>query len=98
LIAQEVEKIIPEAVERDKNPANPLGMNYTSLVPVLIKAVQEQQTAITEKAAAVAALQTENAALKEQNAALEARVAAIELALQQLLRQPGQSQPTRRQQ
>ena len=98
LIAQEVEKIIPEAVERDKDPANPLGLNYTSLVPVLIKAVQEQQTAITEKAAAVTALQTENAALKEQNAALEARVAAIELALQQLLGQPGQSQPTRRQQ
>ncbi len=87
LIAQEVEMIIPEALERDKDPATPLGMNYTSLVPVLIKAVQEQQTAITTKAAAVAALQIETATLREQNAALKVRVAAIEQALS------GQTQP-----
>jgi endosialidase-like protein len=64
LIAQEVENIIPEAVERDKDPATPLGMNYTSLVPVVIKAIQEQQITLST--------------LKAENAALKARLAGLE--------------------
>lgn len=42
LIAQEVERIIPQAISR--NPDNPddyLHIDYTSLVPYLIKAIQE---------------------------------------------------------
>ena len=39
LIAQEVEKIFPELI--DKNGDGMLGVRYTELVPVLIKAVQE---------------------------------------------------------
>jgi hypothetical protein len=46
LLAQEVEKIIPEAVERNLDPSVPLGMNYSALVPVLVKAVQEQQAQV----------------------------------------------------
>ena len=39
LIAQEVEKIFPELI--DKNNEGMLGVRYTELVPVLIKAIQE---------------------------------------------------------
>jgi hypothetical protein len=39
LIAQEVQKIIPEAV--DSSDPDRLGLNYSELVPVLIKAIQE---------------------------------------------------------
>ena len=47
LIAQEVYKIIPEAVDVPKNNINELwGLNYDKLVPVLVKAIQEQQQQI----------------------------------------------------
>ncbi|MBN1339818.1 MAG: tail fiber domain-containing protein [Bacteroidales bacterium] len=39
LIAQEVQKIIPEAV--DSSDPDRLGLNYSELVPVLIQAIQE---------------------------------------------------------
>ena len=60
LLAQEVEKAIPEAVHRDPDPAVALGMNYANLIPVLIKAIQEQQATIT-------ALKAESAELKQRN-------------------------------
>jgi hypothetical protein len=44
LIAQEVEKIFPELI--DKNGDGMLGVRYTELVPVLIKAVQELKAEI----------------------------------------------------
>ncbi len=85
LIAQEVEKVLPEVVERSADPAAPLGMNYTGLLPVMIKAIQEQQ-------AALASLQVENAALKGQNenlqlhnAALAGRLTALEQTMLKLL-------------
>jgi hypothetical protein len=64
LIAQEVQRVIPETVVAGSDPAAMLGMTYTDLVPVLIKAIQEQQGSI--------------AALTAANAALMARVAALE--------------------
>jgi hypothetical protein len=65
LIAQEVEKVIPEAIERDKDPDTALGMNYTSLVPVLIKAVQEQQARLERKEAEIKSLNARLAALEQ---------------------------------
>ena len=44
LIAQEVEEVVPEVVER----GHYMGVNYTDLIPVLIKAIQEQQVEIEE--------------------------------------------------
>ena len=43
LIAQELEKIVPKAVNKggDDPKKQPYSVNYTSLVPYLIKAVQE---------------------------------------------------------
>ena len=46
LIAQEVEKIFPELV--DKNGDDMLGVRYTELVPVLIKAIQELEARIKQ--------------------------------------------------
>lgn len=64
LIAQEVDKVIPEAVERNADPAIPLGLNYSSLVPVLIKAVQEQQALVQAQQAMIADLQARLATLE----------------------------------
>jgi predicted RNase H-like nuclease (RuvC/YqgF family) len=84
LIAQEVELIVPEAIEKDPDPATPLGLNYSSLVPVLIKSMQEQQITIKHRDAEIKALKTENARLKERQTELETRLAALAQAVQQL--------------
>jgi hypothetical protein len=62
-IAQEVEKIVPEIVSKSNLPddeyarlekegkviSDTYGMEYTSLIPVLVKAIQEQQRLIESK-------------------------------------------------
>ncbi|HSS40090.1 MAG TPA: tail fiber domain-containing protein, partial [Polyangia bacterium] len=45
LIAQEVQKLIPELVKSRGRDAE-LVLNYNGLIPVLVKAVQEQQAEI----------------------------------------------------
>jgi hypothetical protein len=45
LIAQEVQKVLPTLVRSD-GKTGMLSVNYVELVPVLIKAIQEQQTEI----------------------------------------------------
>ena len=77
MIAQDVEKVMPELILRNPNPDGPLGLNYVGFVPVIIKAVQEQQTLLEQKDAALKALQ-------QENAALTARLANVEQALQQM--------------
>ncbi|MBU4367250.1 MAG: tail fiber domain-containing protein [Verrucomicrobia bacterium] len=58
LIAQEVYDVIPEAVGRVMDGGREIwGLSYSSLAPVLVKAVQEQQAQIEE-------LKQENQALK----------------------------------
>ncbi|MES2775534.1 MAG: tail fiber domain-containing protein [Bacteroidota bacterium] len=46
-LAQDIQKIIPEAVVVPAN-GDPLGMKYTELIPVLVKAMQEQQQKIEQ--------------------------------------------------
>ena len=46
-LAQDIQKIIPEAVVVPDN-GSPLGMKYTELIPVLVKAIQELKNEITE--------------------------------------------------
>jgi hypothetical protein len=48
LIAQEVQKIVPEVVTRDGQNGM-LAVNYTALLPIVIKGVQEQQTVLREQ-------------------------------------------------
>jgi hypothetical protein len=46
LIAQEVAKVLPELVTGDPASEVPMAMNYGELVPILIRAIQEQQERI----------------------------------------------------
>jgi hypothetical protein len=55
LIAQEVEKVLPEVV--DKNADGYLGVRYTEVIPLLVASIQEQQTIITELKSRIEALE-----------------------------------------
>src|SRR5204863_8282055 len=57
LVAQDVKPILPELVEQSMDKDQTLSMNYLGLLPVVIKAIQEQQATITSLRSEVAALQ-----------------------------------------
>lgn len=86
MIAQDVEKVMPELLLRDPNPDGPLGLNYVGFVPIIIKAVQEQQALLEQKDAALKALQ-------QDNAALNARLDAVAQMLQQMQAQQAAANP-----
>jgi len=65
LIAQEVEPLMPEMVEKGADASAPLGMNYNNLIPVLVNAIKQQQQQIS--------------ALRREKAALDVRLAALEM-------------------
>jgi hypothetical protein len=65
LIAQETEKIIPEVVSKPQEKDGYYGIMYSDLIPVLIKAIQEQQKTIDT-------LSEQNKALKEKELKFEA--------------------------
>ena len=72
LMAQEIEKIIPEAVNRTTN--GDYFLNYSMITPVLAEALKEQQNLIES-------LQSEMATMRDQATlirALEERIAALE--------------------
>jgi len=56
LIAQDVQKLIPELV-KGRGRDEELALSYTGLVPVLVKAMQEQQITIARQEARLAALE-----------------------------------------
>ena len=58
LIAQEVANIVPEAVVAPDSEDGYLGMRYSELIPVLIKAIQEQQEIIEAQGLRLAALES----------------------------------------
>ncbi len=49
MVAQDVEAIVPELVYHDADPNQPLAMNYIGLVPIMVRAVQDQQQQITQQ-------------------------------------------------
>jgi hypothetical protein len=55
--SQEVQKVLPSIVLTENNAEKTLGIKYTELIPVLTKAVQEQQAEIDALKAQVAALE-----------------------------------------
>ena len=57
LIAQDVQKILPEAVHVQDNKEKTLSLGYTDLIPLIVSAIQEQQTMINELKAKVAAVE-----------------------------------------
>jgi FtsZ-binding cell division protein ZapB len=87
LVAQEVKALIPEVVETASDSMQTLMMNYSALIPVLVKAIQEQQKQIED-------LKTENSSLKNDHENTEARLTAMEEKLIQLtLLLPNTSEP-----
>lgn len=87
-LAQDLQTIVPEVVSdtewgRDEHnkltskPSEVLGVYYSDLIPVLTKAIQEQQTQIE-------ALQTENAALRQTNREVQERLNRLEAMVREL--------------
>jgi len=68
LIAQELEKVIPELVDTDEEGWK--SIEYSHIVPVLIEAIKEQQLIITDQQAQLTSMQ----GLKEQVDMLKASV------------------------
>jgi len=78
LIAQEVQPIINEIVHVGEDKDNTLSVSYTELIPVLIKAIQEQQVIIESQKLTI---NNQEQASTEQSALLQAlldRVEALE--------------------
>ncbi len=69
-IAQDLQLIIPEAVYSDEH-SDILGINYAEIIPVAIKAIQEQQILIDSQTVKI-----EN--LEKQNSELEKRLSELE--------------------
>ncbi len=81
LIAQEVRPVINEIVKEGNDADKTLALSYTELIPVLIKAVQEQEQLIENLNKQVAATQAENVELrkvKNQYEALSVKIQRIE--------------------
>jgi hypothetical protein len=55
-IAQDVEKILPSIVVTEPNADKTKGMKYSELIPVLVKAIQEQQEQLTKDEATITAM------------------------------------------
>ncbi len=96
LIAQEVEPVIPELVLHDVDAAGSLGLNYVGFVPVVIKAIQEQQVSLAQDEHAIQRLtqaltdrDATTAALRVQVDELQRRLAAIESLVQALVTTAG---------
>lgn len=83
-LAQEVQSILPEAV-RDweyttdeqtgktvKTPSAKLGMQYDAIIPVLVKAIQEQNAIVAEKDSKIDNQQQQLSQLTDRIASLEA--------------------------
>ena len=46
LIAQDVQAVLPEAVNAQNDEIKTLGLQYTDVIPLLVAAIQEQQVII----------------------------------------------------
>ena len=79
LIAQEVREVLPEMVSGEESGEGMLGLNYGELVPVLVKAVQEQQAEIDSQAEQIADLETRLAALEGGKSAQASQPGALNL-------------------
>jgi hypothetical protein len=58
LIAQDVQKVLPEAVSVQDDEIGTLGVSYTDVIPLLVAAIKEQQTIINDLKARVETLES----------------------------------------
>ncbi|GGH43225.1 hypothetical protein IA57_11125 [Mangrovimonas yunxiaonensis] len=78
LIAQEVQPIINEIVHEAEDKGKTLSVSYIELVPVLIKAIQEQQAIIDQQAQTIQNQETASAEQSQVLQGLLKRVEALE--------------------
>jgi hypothetical protein len=57
LIAQDVQAVLPEAVDVQNDDQNTLGLRYTEVIPLLVAAIKEQQALITSLTNRITALE-----------------------------------------
>jgi len=76
LIAQQVRDILPEVVSEDAQGY--LSVDYSSIVPVLIEAIKEQQQHIEKLKDELNALRSKHEATQSVNSTLEAKVNSME--------------------
>jgi hypothetical protein len=67
-IAQEIAKVLPSLVTEGKDADKTLAVSYTELIPVLTKAIQEQQAEIDNQKTQIETLKAENQKLKGNEA------------------------------
>lgn len=73
-IAQELEQIVPEVVSTANDEMKTRGVNYAELIPVLVKAIQEQQQVIEDSNLKIENFQVVNAGQNQRLAELEAKL------------------------
>lgn len=81
-IAQELEQIVPEVVTVANDSMQTRGVNYSELIPVLVRAIQEQQALIEGYKLKIEQSEISNT---ELNMKQEARLASLEAKLNLLL-------------
>jgi len=57
---------MPEVIEKGTDAARSLAMNYDNRIPVLIKAIQEQQATLNRNQQEIKSLQVQNEALSKR--------------------------------
>ena len=83
---------MPALVMRESDASQPLGLNYMGLLPVIVRAVQEQQAEIESRDARIAELRVqverlererraEVETLRAENESFKARLDALERAV-----------------
>ena len=77
LIAQEVQPLISEVVHVGDDPDATLGLYYSDLVPVLIKAIQEQQDIIERQESEKVQLKSELSGTQEDVEALKTQMSEL---------------------
>ena len=75
-IAQEVQKVLPEAVTSDEQGRK--SVSYTSVIPLLVEAVKAQQATIEARDDEVSALRREQDRLKAELDQLKTAVRAVQ--------------------
>lgn len=80
-LAQDVKTIIPEVVKEGNDANKTLGIFYSDLIPVLTKAIQEQQQIIDSQKLEISGLNTE---LKNMKAELDAKMYEYDQRLKKL--------------
>lgn len=77
LVAQDVRKVIGEVVNEPTGEGKYLGMSYSELIPVLVRAIQEQQKTIEKQ----------NQALQKKNDKLQTQIELLRKRIQKLAQQ-----------